>query len=327
MAPPFLARQLWPFLRLTRPGRAIAFLLLSGSLINPVAAADDPAAVIPLWETRPPGARGDTPADKPTLTLYPAPAASADRPAPAIVVCPGGGYAHLALDHEGRQIAQWLNSLGITAAVLQYRLAPRYQHPAPMLDVQRALRLVRARADDWHLDPNRVGIIGFSAGGHLASTAGTHFDTGQPDAPDPVDRLSCRPTLMILGYPVISMQPGLTHGGSRSNLLGPNPDPNLVTLLSNELQVTPDTPPAFIIQTDEDPVVPAENSLALVAALRKAKVPVEFHLFEKGPHGLGLGPGAPDLGVNPNAAFSAWPALCESWLRIRGFLPPSDNNP
>ena len=271
-----------------------------------------------LWEGDAPGALGDDEADVPTLTVYKA--TRTDRPVAAFVVCPGGGYGHLAIDHEGRQVAEWLNGLGITAAVLKYRLGPKYHHPAPIDDAQRALRIVRANASAWHVDGDRIGILGFSAGGHLASTAGTHFDDGDPDADDPIDRLSCRPNLMVLGYPVVAMATEYAHGGSKRNLLGENPPDELVESLSNERMVTADTPPTFIVQTNEDTAVPAENSLLLVMALRKAGVPVEFHLFEAGRHGLGLGSGLPDRGIGPDSAFSAWPGLCATWLRKHDFI-------
>jgi acetyl esterase/lipase len=227
----------------------------------------------------------------------------------AIIVLPGGGYGHLS-DREGPPVAEWLNTLGITAFVLKYRLGPRYHHPAPLQDAQRAIRTVRARAKDWGLDPQRIGILGFSAGGHLAATAGTHFASGRSDAPDPIERVSSRPDLMILIYPVITMRE-LTHQGSKENLLGPQPSPELVTLLSNEEQVTKETPPTFLVHTMTDPAVPVENSMMFAAALRKASVPFEFHLYERGPHGFALGDKDPIL--------ATWPARCADWLRLHGF--------
>ena len=263
----------------------------------------------PLWPDGAPGALGDLAEDVPTLTAYlPEPEAAA---ATAIVVCPGGGYQGHA-DHEGEPIARWLNSVGITAFVLKYRLGPKYHHPCQLEDAARAIRTVRARAAEWGVDPDRIGILGFSAGGHLASTAGTHFDAGDPDATDPIDRVSSRPDLMVLIYPVISFEE-FGHIGSRDNLLGEDPDPELVRLLSNHRQVTADTPPAFLVHTDADTGVPCENSLLFALALREAGVPVELHLFEPGEHGFGLGGGHP--------ALSLWPKLCEEWLRERGFLP------
>jgi acetyl esterase/lipase len=228
----------------------------------------------------------------------------------AIIVCPGGGYTHLA-DHEGGPVAEWLNSLGVTAFVLKYRLGPRYHHPAPMQDAARAIRIVRARAVEWRLDPQRIGILGFSAGGHVASTAGTHFDSGKPDASDATERVSSRPNLMILIYPVITMREK-THAGSKANLLGAAPAPELIALLSNDEQVTKETPPAFLVHTMTDSAVPVENSLLFITALRKAGVPFEFHLYERGPHGFGLGQKDPIL--------ATWPDRCADWLRLHGFV-------
>jgi acetyl esterase/lipase len=262
---------------------------------------------IVLWPDGAPGAVGKDDVDIPTLTPFlPLPEKATGA---AVIVCPGGGYTHLA-DHEGAPVAQWLNSLGITAFVLKYRLGPRYHHPAPLLDAARAMRVVRARASQWKINPDRVGILGFSAGGHLASTLATHFDSGQANARDPIDRLSSRPNLAILIYPVITMR-DKTHAGSKKSLLGDNPPAELVTLLSNEEQVTKDTPPSFLVHTMTDTAVPFENSLMFVAALRKAGVPVEFHLYERGPHGFGLGRDDPIL--------STWPARCADWLRTHGF--------
>jgi acetyl esterase/lipase len=267
--------------------------------------ADEP---IVLWPDGAPGAVGKEPGDIPTLTPYFPPAEKANGA--AIIVCPGGGYSHLA-DHEGRPVAEWLNTLGITAFVLKYRLGPRYHHPAPLLDAARAIRTVRARATEWHLDPGRIGILGFSAGGHLTATIGTHFDAGKADAPDPIDRLSSRPDLMVLIYPVITMKE-FTHAGSKKMLLGENPTPELITLLSNDEQVTKETPPAFLVHTADDPGVPVENSLRFAAALRKARVPVEIHIYEHGPHGFGLGTKDPIL--------ATWPQRCAEWLRLHGFI-------
>ena len=198
-----------------------------------------------LWPGGAPGALGAEDADRPSLSLYLPPAERATRT--AVVVCPGGGYGHLAVDHEGDQIARWLNSFGVAAFVLKYRLAPRYRHPAPLQDAQRAIRTVRHRARDLNLAPDRIGIWGFSAGGHLASTAGTHFDAGNAAAADPIDRQSSRPDFLILGYPVISFTTEYTHRGSLRNLLGDNPDPKLVESLSNEKQVTAQTPPTLLV--------------------------------------------------------------------------------
>ena len=253
---------------------------------------------------------GDSDADRPAVRIYLPPQAKAV--ATAVVVCPGGGYGHLALDHEGRQIAEWLNSLGIAAFVLRYRLGPKYHHPIELGDAQRALRFVRTKAPEFHVAPNRIGIWGFSAGGHLASTAGTHFDAGNPDAADPIDRAGSRPDFMILSYPVISFDTEYTHKGSVTNLLGPNPDPKLLENLSNERQVTPQTPPTFLFHTNADKGVPAENSVMFYLALRKAGVPAEIHIYERGNHGVGL--------ARKDPVLSTWPARLADWLKGRGLL-------
>ena len=263
-----------------------------------------------LWPEGAPGAVGKEPSDIPTLTVYPAPKDKATGA--SVIVCPGGGYSHLA-DHEGGPVAEWLSKLGIRAFVLKYRYGPRYHHPAPLLDAARAIRTVRARATEWQLDPNRIGILGFSAGGHLASTIGTHFDSGKAAAADPIDRQSSRPDLMILIYPVITMRE-FTHVGSKRMLLGENAPEDLVKLLSNDEQVTRDTPPAFLVHTADDPGVPVENSFRFAAALRKAKVPVEIHVYEHGPHGFGLG--------GKDRILSTWPQRCAEWLRMHGFIKP-----
>ena len=266
-------------------------------------------APFPLWPDGAPGAKGSLPEDIPTLSLY--------RPADgkangaAIVVCPGGGYARLA-DHEGHNVAVWLNSIGITAVVLKYRLGPRYAHPAMMQDVLRAISTVRARAPEWKLDAKRIGVMGFSAGGHLASTAATHFEDGDTSSADPARRVSSRPDIVILAYPVITMTEASVHAGSRRNLLGDNPSKELLDLLSNEKQVTSRTPPAFLFHTEDDSGVPVENSLMFAAALRRAKVPYELHVFEHGRHGVGLAPDDPVL--------SAWTGLLRNWLRVHGFV-------
>jgi acetyl esterase/lipase len=284
--------------------------------------ADDPAGsptVVPLWPQGAPGAKGTDPdKDVPTLTIcLPKPDTATGA---AVVVCPGGGYGMLAVDHEGRQVAEWLNSVGVAAFVLKYRLGPRYHHPAMLNDAGRAIRTVRAGAKRWGLDPQKVAIIGFSAGGHLASTAGTHFDAGKPDAEDPIERVSSRPDRLILVYPVIALATPYGHAGSLRNLLGDHPTQELIENLSNERQVTKDTPPTFLAHTNADAGVPAENSLLFALALRKAGVPVELHLFERGPHGLGMGGGTAQFKVPPDPAFQMWPKLCETWLKNQGFL-------
>jgi acetyl esterase/lipase len=263
-----------------------------------------------LWPDGAPGAVGTEAVDKPKITPYLALRGRATGA--AVVVCPGGGYRVVAADHEGKQIAEWLNSLGVSAFVLQYRLGERYRHPAPLQDAQRAIRMVRSRAKEWGVDPKRVGILGFSAGGHLASTAATHFDSGQPDAKDPVEREGSRPDFAVLCYAVISLQDPVTHAGSRRYLLGDPADPALVELLSNERQVTARTPPTFLWHTADDSAVPVANSLLFFQALVEAGVPGELHVFPHGRHGLGLAPGDPSV--------SQWPRLCAVWMEGLGLL-------
>jgi acetyl esterase/lipase len=229
-----------------------------------------------------------------------------------IVVVPGGGYGGLAIDHEGFQIAQWCNEHGMGALICLYRhRGSGYGHPVPMQDAQRALRLVRHNAKNWHIDPKHVGIIGFSAGGHLSSTVSTHFDAGDATSSDPIERQTCRPDAAILCYPVIGMGKPYTHAGSQRNLLGENPSTELVASLSNEDQVTPQTPPTFLMHTQEDKVVSVENSLAYYASLAKHGVPSALHVFPKGPHGIGLSKKLPNS--------SHWPNLCLDWLSTQGF--------
>jgi len=297
-------------------GCVVGLALVLG-LSVPLRAAGSPApttqsTVELLWPQGAPGAKGTEDADKPTLAVY-LPSGGKDSPRSAVLVCPGGGYGNLAMDHEGKQIAEWFNARGAVAMVLKYRLGPRYQHPAPLTDAQRSLRMIRARAAEWNVDANRIGVMGFSAGGHLASTLGTHFDDGNSAAKAPVERASCRPDFMILMYPVITMTKPHGHGGSRNNLLGKEPDEELVKNLSNETQVTPRTPPTFLVHTADDPVRP-ENSLMFFEALLKAKVPAEMHIYEKGGHGYGLAKG--------KGGISDWPARCQAWLESRGILKP-----
>jgi len=229
----------------------------------------------------------------------------------AVVICPGGGYGMLAYGHEGTQVARWLNSLGVTGFVLRYRHSP-HRHPIPLGDAQRAVRIVRHRSKEWNVDPGRIGILGFSAGGHLAASAATHFDGGKAGAPDPIDRASCRPDFAILIYPVISMKKGVTHNGSRNNLLGRDPDEKLVTLMSNELQVTAETPPAFLVHATSDRGVPIANSKLFHEACRKAGVPSELRIYKQGGHGFGLGRKGHDS--------ARWPAHCTEWLKARKLL-------
>jgi acetyl esterase/lipase len=279
---------------------------------KPVPTSQPPRNEFPLWPKGAPGALGTADKDIPTLTPY-YPAAEKATGA-AIVICPGGGYGGLA-PHEGYQYALFLNEQGITAFVLKYRLGPSgYKHPAMMNDVNRAIRYVRANAEAWKLDPKRVGVMGSSAGGHLASTAITHFDAGDANSADAIDRVSSRPDLGILCYPVISMGP-LTHGGSKKNLLGDNPDPQLVELMSNEKQVTKDTPPTFIFHTVEDSAVKVENALEFANALQRNGVPFALHVYPKGRHGIGLGGFAWDP-----ANRHPWTTQLTFWLKEQGWV-------
>jgi acetyl esterase/lipase len=285
--------------------------MLLALLFSAAGAQNSPPSPAPiaLWPNGAPGSKGETPADIPSVQLYQPPADQATGA--AIVVCPGGGYGALA-PHEGRDIALWLNSIGVTAVVLKYRLGPKYQHPVMKQDLLRAIRFTRAKAAEWKLDANRIGVMGFSAGGHLASTAATHFDAGDSTAADPIERIKSRPDLAILCYPVITMSDPHAHKGSRKNLLGESPSPELIDLLSNEKRVNPTTPPTFLFHTADDAVVPVENSLLFAAALRRAGVPHEMHIYEHGRHGVGLAANDPSL--------STWPRMLENWLRARGFL-------
>jgi acetyl esterase/lipase len=266
-----------------------------------------------LWENGAPGAQGTTDDDKPTLTLFPVrPGPAGPAPTTAVIIAPGGSYQRLAANHEGRQVANWFNSQGVTAFVLRYRLGPRYRHPIEMQDAQRAIRFVRARAEELGIRPDRVGVMGFSAGGHLASTVATHFDSGNPAAPDPIDRVGSRPDFVILAYPVISMTAEYANKQSIAALLGEHPDPTLAKQMSTEFQVTRETPPTFLFTTSADTTVPAENSIAFYLALHKAGVPAEMHVFESGVHGLGLAMEDPAVGE--------WSVLLRNWLRGRGLL-------
>lgn len=266
---------------------------------------------IVLWEQGAPGEPATKPGDEPVMFLTQPSAEAATGT--AVVICPGGGYGHLAMEKEGSKIAEWLNSLGMTAFVLRYRHhGTGHQYPVPLLDAKRAMRTVRARAAEWNVDPAKIGVMGFSAGGHLASTLGTHFDAGDPDAADPIERVSSRPDFMILCYPVITMSAGFMHRGSRDNLIGPTPDEALARSLSGELQVTPDTPPTFLFQTDADTTVPAENSVMFYLALRRAGVPAELHIYQNGHHGVGLARHLPGTGT--------WPERCRDWMQVRGLI-------
>jgi acetyl esterase/lipase len=293
---------------------AIGFTLLAVTLLlsgSSDAQIPQQPQTIPLWSGRAPGAIGDADVDTPTLTIY-MPTNTAG-PLTAVVIAPGGSYRNLAMNHEGRQPANFLNSLGIAAFVLKYRLGPTYHHPIELGDAQRAIRTVRARAVEWRIAPERIGIMGFSAGGHLASTVSTHFDPGNAAAADPIERETSRPDFAILAYPVITMTAAWTHQGSKTNLLGATPDPSLAANLSNETQVTPQTPPTFLFHTNADTTVPVENSVQYFLALRRAGVPAELHIFKDGAHGVGL--------AMQDPALSEWPKTLANWLRASGLLP------
>jgi acetyl esterase/lipase len=289
-----------------KPLLVTAILYLS---LAHVSAQMQPA--IPLWAGGAPGALGTSSNDIPTLTPYlPDPASATGA---AMVICPGGSYEHLS-PREGNDYALWLNQHGVTGFVLKYRLASSgYHHPAMLQDAARAVRLVRAQADAWKIDPSRVGIIGSSAGGHLAATLLTHFDSGNAAASDPIERQSSRPDAGVLCYAVISLGQ-YTHAQSKRNVLGPNPSPELADFLSNELQVTPNTPPCFIWATYEDKTVPMENSMLFASALRKNNVPFALDIYQKGGHGLGLADSPPFSHPHP------WAADCLVWLQAQGFV-------
>jgi acetyl esterase/lipase len=280
-------------------------LLLAGAAVE--ARAQEHQTIL-LWPNGAPGAKGNADIDKPSLAIYPV--SGANKVETGVVVFPGGGYVNLALDHEGRQIAEWLNKLEISAFVLKYRLGPKYHYPVELWDAQRAIRYVRTHAQDYGIRPDRIGIWGFSAGGHLASTAGTHFDNGDHKTGDPTDAVSSRPDFMILAYPVITMMDPYVHHGSLHALLGEKPDPELVRSLSNETQVTSRTPPTFLFVTADDDVVPVENSVQFDEALNRAGVPAEMHIYLKGPHGVGLAQNDPVL--------RTWPDRLADWLKVQG---------
>lgn len=286
----------------------LPFLL---ALISTSLVAEQPK--LPLWPNGAPGAKGNTDKDQPWVDVWLADKAKANGA--AFVVAPGGGYGGLAADHEGVQVAKFMNSLGVSAFVLHYRLGSAgYHYPIELMDVQRAIRLVRSKAGEYGIDTNRVGIIGFSAGGHLTSMAATLFDE-KPEGMtnDAVDQLSARPDVACPTYPVISMKDDFGHVGSRKNLLGPNAeDAVLMEKTTTYVQVTAKTPPIFLFQTDDDTVVPAENAVNFYLACRKHKVPAELHIYKPGIHGVGLMQGDPVLGT--------WPQHLAAWLRNQGFF-------
>ena len=307
-------------------------LLMSSLIASTVEAAFADHPVIPLWpEGVPAAVRPDAPAaqgslgdeklieggritnvSEPTLTVY---YPAVDRPnGTAVIICPGGGYSVLSHDREGIQYANWLSHLGVTTFILKNRLK-EFGHPAPLQDVLRAVRLVRSRAAEFKIDPARLGVMGSSAGGHLAASAGTLFDHADGRTGAALDSVNARPDFLILMYPVISMADGVTHEGSRESLLGKNRPAEMLALASLETQVTAATPPTLLIHTQEDGSVPIETSIRFFQALTRAKVPAEFYAFERGGHGMGMRDG---LGTS-----SDWPKRAEEWLRARGLLTPA----
>lgn len=281
--------------------------------------------ILPLWEGTPPNhqdsdleetifRRGEfqriATVQDPTIEVrLPSPRSSTGQ---AVVICPGGGYGVLAYDWEGTDTANYLNAHGIAAIVLKYRLPEDASnivpHESPLIDAKRAMRLTRFHAKDWHIDPDRIGIMGFSAGGHLASTLGTHFDKGDAKAEDSVDRLSSRPDFMILIYPVITMDAEFTHMGSRENLIGKNPKAELIEHFSNEKQITTHTPPTFIVHSSDDGAVPVKNSLEFYNGLLAKGVEAEMHLYPYGGHGY-------SLAIDQGGRLTDWPLRCVTWMK------------
>ena len=294
-------------------GMALVVAIASPAFAQPdyLRAVDTPKTEL-LWPDGAPGALGTEDLDKPAITFYQP--SKPQATGTIVVICPGGGYGALAMDHEGHQVARWFTSHGVAAAIVKYRLGPRYHHPAPLQDVLRAIRLVRSRAVELGVKPDRVGVMGFSAGGHLASSAATLFDLAEARPADGLEAVSSRPDFAILGYPVIVFGADVTHKGSQRNLLGDNPPADLVTRLSTDRQVTAKTPPTFLFHTNEDTGVPPQNSVAFYLALKNAGVPAELHIYEKGAHGVGLAPQDREL--------STWPDRLLGWMRGRGLLDP-----
>ena len=298
----------------------IAMLLsLSASLAS---ADSNVASVITLWPEGVPGVRNigaekigggyNANVTDASLTRF---GPAVDRPnGTAVIICPGGGYVRMSTAREGEQYANWLSTLGVTAYVLKYRMQ-EYGHPAPLQDVLRAVRTLRSRAAELGIDPARIGVMGSSAGGHLAASAGTLFDHPLGRTGAPLDTTSARPDFLVLMYPVITMVDPVAHAGSRKALLGAAPSPQAVELMSLEKQVTSATPPTLLIHTQADQAVPVENSILFYQALTRAHVPAEMYLFEHGGHGMGMRDG---LGTT-----SQWPRRAEEWLRERGLLTPS----
>jgi acetyl esterase/lipase len=299
----------------------ISIMILFIAAFNAAAQSE----IVPVWESAIPGEirnkeynekdvfkdgelQNTSKVVTPTLSVYLPEGVKANGT--AVLILPGGGYGHLSMLKEGKKIAQWLNSMGITAFVLKYRLPSdvimKNKTTGPFHDAQESMKIIRRNAVKWGIDPQKVGVIGFSAGGHLAATLSTHLKEA------PQDTVSSRPDFSLLIYPVISMKSEITHKGSRLNLLGENPQRELIDKFSNELRVTPATPPTFIVHAADDLSVPAENSLNYFLALRNNHVPAELHIYEKGGHGFGLG-------IEGQDAY--WPVACATWLKVNAYLP------
>jgi acetyl esterase/lipase len=301
---------------MTKP---LLILLMTATIASAQTAR--PSEVRPLWPEGVPGkpaavvAETDNPpgtvahVSVPTLAIYPAPVAS--NSGAAVVICPGGGYQRLAIDKEGYAIAAWLNKLGVSVFVLKYRV-PDFGHPAPLQDVLRAIRTVRRDAVSWGIDPSKIGVMGFSAGGHLAASASTLYDDPAGKTGAAIDTISARPDFSILVYPVIMLEGPFIHSGSRDALLGPNAPADKTSALSLQNRVDARTPPVFLVHGGDDKAVPAENSVAYFMAARNAGVPAEIHVYQHGPHGFGTLPG--------HGPISDWTARCEEWLRVKGLI-------
>ena len=297
----------------------LAILLMTATLAS--VQPPKPGEVMPIWPEGVPNKPAALAAEsedepfrptnisEPTLSVFAAPAAA--RTGAAVIICPGGGYRRLAIDKEGYDVAAWLNRLGVSAFVLKYRV-PQFGHPAPLQDVLRAVRLVRRDAAKWGIEPSKIGVLGFSAGGHLAASAATLYDDPAGRTGAAIDATSARPDFHVLVYPVITLNGPHAHNGSREYLLGKTPAPALVESLSLQNRVTPTTPPGFLVHGGDDASVPVENSVFYYSALRKAGVPAELHVYQHGPHGVGMLPG--------NGPISDWPRRCEEWLRARGLI-------
>ncbi|MDJ1483534.1 alpha/beta hydrolase [Cytophagaceae bacterium YF14B1] len=302
---------------------SLSFLCIVTTTLFAQTPATTVSATVPepilLWPEGAPGALGDTDEDKPAIYPFPAPKETATGA--AVLICPGGGYINRAMEHEGYDLARWFNQMGITAFVLRYRVNnaehKKYGYPHAFHDATRAMRTIRSRAKEWSIDPDKIGLMGFSAGGHLASMLGTHFDNGNSKAKNVLDKTSSRPSFLMLIYPVISFTTPYTHRGSRDMQIGPDLDSTLAEYMSTENHVTSFTPPTFLMYTDDDPVL-ADNAVLFYMGLRKAKVPAELHIYEKGGHGYGMANGVGKAPNNP--ILATWTDRLKDWLKNRGIV-------